>query len=70
VAITADTASERAYLDALASKLKLDPALVERNSQGGWRESRWRQAPVAASPFAYTPIGQQPLTLARFRRHL
>ena len=28
VAITADTASERAYLDALASKLRLDPALV------------------------------------------
>lgn len=28
VAITADTASERAYLDALASKLRLAPALV------------------------------------------
>jgi len=28
VAITADTASERAYLDALAGKLRLDPALI------------------------------------------
>jgi uncharacterized membrane protein YebE (DUF533 family) len=29
VAITADTAAERAYLDALAHRLKLAPGLVE-----------------------------------------
>jgi uncharacterized membrane protein YebE (DUF533 family) len=36
VAITADTPAERAYLDALAHKLKLDPGLVaEIHKQAG-----------------------------------
>ena len=56
VAITADTASERAYLDALASKLKLDPALVaEVHKSAG--EQAPEPAPVPAAPFAYTPSG-------------
>lgn len=56
VAITADTASERAYLDALASKLKLAPALVaEIHKAAG--EKAPEPAPTPASPFAYTPSG-------------
>lgn len=56
VAITADTASERAYLDALASKLKLDPALVsEIHKAAGEKAPEPAAAPAA--PFAYTPSG-------------
>ena len=56
VAITADTASERAYLDALASKLRLDPALVtEIHAAAGEKAPEPAQAP--ASPFAHTPSG-------------
>lgn len=55
VAITADTAAERAYLDALASKLKLAPALVsEIHKAAGERAPEATSAP---SPFAYTPSG-------------
>jgi len=54
VAITADTASERAYLDALASKLRLDPSLVsEIHKAAGEKEPE--PAPAPAAPFAYTP---------------
>ena len=54
VAITADTASERAYLDALASKLKLAPALVaEIHKAAGERAPEPPATPL--SPFAYTP---------------
>lgn len=56
IAITADTASERAYLDALASKLKLAPALVaEIHKAAGERGPEPAQTP--ASPWAYTPSG-------------
>ena len=56
VAITADTASERAYLDALASKLKLAPALVaEIHKAAG--EHAPEPAPAPVPPFAYTPSG-------------
>ena len=56
VAITADTASERAYLDALASKLKLAPALVaEIHKAAGEHAPAPTAAPVP--PFAYTPSG-------------
>lgn len=56
VAITADTASERAYLDALASKLRLDPALVgEIHKAAG--EKAPEPSPVPVAPFAYTPSG-------------
>jgi uncharacterized membrane protein YebE (DUF533 family) len=54
VAISADTAAERAYLDALASRLKLDPALVgEIHKAAGEKAPEPAQAPPA--PFAYTP---------------
>ena len=54
VAISADTAAEQAYLEALALKLKLDPALVaEIHRQAG--ESAPQPAPVPPSPWAYTP---------------
>lgn len=54
VAITADTASERAYLDALAGKLRLDPALVsEIHKAAGEQAPEPGAAPAA--PFAYTP---------------
>jgi len=54
VAITADTASERAYLDALASKLRLAPELVaEIHKAAGERAPEAPTTPVA--PFAYTP---------------
>jgi uncharacterized membrane protein YebE (DUF533 family) len=56
VAISADTASEQAYLEALALKLKLDPALVaEIHRQAG--EKAPEPAPVPASNWAYTPSG-------------
>lgn len=54
IAITADTAAERAYLDALASKLKLAPALVaEIHKAAGEKGPEPVQTP--ASPWAYTP---------------
>lgn len=54
VAISADTAAEQAYLEALAIKLKLDPALVaEIHRQAG--EKAPQPAPTPVSPFAYTP---------------
>ncbi|MBJ3783591.1 tellurite resistance TerB family protein [Devosia sediminis] len=56
VAISADTAAEQAYLEALAVKLKLDPALVtEIHRQAG--EKAPQPAPTPVSPFAYTPGG-------------
>jgi uncharacterized membrane protein YebE (DUF533 family) len=56
VAITADTAAERAYLDALASKLRLAPALVaEIHKAAG--EKAPEPATAGAAPFAYTPSG-------------
>lgn len=56
VAITADTAAERAYLDALASKLRLAPGLVaEIHEAAGEKAPQPAAAPVA--PFAYTPSG-------------
>lgn len=52
VAITADTASERAYLDALAAKLSLAPGLVaEVHKAAGAR------APQPVAGFDYTPSG-------------
>lgn len=54
VAITADTAAERAYLDVLASKLKLAPALIaEIHKAAG--EAAPQPPAVPISPFAYTP---------------
>lgn len=54
VAISADTAAEQAYLEALAIKLKLDPALVtEIHRQAG--EKAPQPAPTPPSPWAYTP---------------
>ncbi len=54
VAISADTAAEQAYLEALAIKLRLDPALVtEIHRQAG--EKAPQPAPAPASPWAYTP---------------
>jgi uncharacterized membrane protein YebE (DUF533 family) len=56
VAISADTVSEQAYLEALAIKLKLDPTLVaEIHRQAGERAPQ--PAPVAPSNWAYTPSG-------------
>lgn len=54
VAITADTASERAYLDALASKLKLAPGLVSEIHQAAGAKAPEAASP-SVSPFAYTP---------------
>jgi uncharacterized membrane protein YebE (DUF533 family) len=56
VAITADTASERAYLDALASKLRLDPALIAEIHKAAGEQAP-SPAPAPAAPFAYTPSG-------------
>jgi uncharacterized membrane protein YebE (DUF533 family) len=57
VAISADTAAEQAYLEVLANKLKLAPALVaEIHKAAG--EAAPQAAPVQASPFAYTPSGK------------
>lgn len=54
VAITADTAAERAYLDALAAKLRLDPPLVaEIHKAAG--EKAPDSSGTSAKPFAYTP---------------
>lgn len=54
VAISADTAAEQAYLEVLASKLKLAPALVaEIHKAAG--EAAPKPAETALSPFAYTP---------------
>lgn len=54
VAISADTPAEQAYLEALAAKLKLDPALVaEIHKTAG--EKAPEKAPVPVSPWAYTP---------------
>jgi uncharacterized membrane protein YebE (DUF533 family) len=56
VAITADTASERAYLHALASKLRLDPALVSEIHKAAGEKAP-EPTPAPATPFAYTPSG-------------
>ena len=54
VAISADTAAEQAYLEALAIKLKLDPALVaEIHRQADEKAPQPAAAPP--SPWAYTP---------------
>ena len=54
VAISADTAAEQAYLEALAIKLKLDPALVaEIHRQAD--EKAPQPAATPPSPWAYTP---------------
>lgn len=55
VAITAETAAERAYLDALATKLKLDPALVSEIHKAAGEKAP--QPSAAPAPFAYTPSG-------------
>jgi uncharacterized membrane protein YebE (DUF533 family) len=55
VAITAETAAERAYLDTLASKLKLDPALVSEIHKAAGEKAP--QPTPAPPPFAYTPSG-------------
>jgi uncharacterized membrane protein YebE (DUF533 family) len=56
VAISADTVAEQTYLEALASKLKLDPALVaEIHRQAGEKAPQPAAAP--AQPWAYTPSG-------------
>ncbi|MDB5529089.1 MAG: putative rane protein YebE, family [Devosia sp.] len=55
VAITADTASERAYLDALATKLKLEPGLVDEIHKAAGEPLLGPTQPAA--PFAYTPSG-------------
>jgi uncharacterized membrane protein YebE (DUF533 family) len=55
VAITAETAAERAYLDALATKLKLDPALVSEIHAAAGEKAP--QPAAAPAPFAYTPSG-------------
>lgn len=54
VAISADTAAERAYLDALASRLKLDPALVSEIHKAAG-EKPLEPVSTPAAPFAYTP---------------
>lgn len=54
VAISADTAAEQAYLEALAIKLKLDPALVaEIHRQAG--EKAPQPAATPPAPWAYAP---------------
>lgn len=56
VAITADTPTEQAYLEALAAKLRLDPALVtEIHKAAG--EKAPQPAPTPPQPWAYTPSG-------------
>lgn len=55
VAISADTASERAYLDALAGKLRLEPGLVEEIHKAAGEPPLRPTQPAA--PFAYTPSG-------------
>jgi uncharacterized membrane protein YebE (DUF533 family) len=56
VAITADTPAEQAYLEALAAKLRLDPALVaEIHKTAG--EKAPQPAATPPQPWAYTPSG-------------
>ena len=56
VAITADTASERAYLDVLSTRLRLDPALVgEIHNAAG--EKAPEPGAGQGAHFAYTPSG-------------
>lgn len=56
VAITADTPAEQAYLEALAAKLRLDPALVtEIHKAAG--EKAPQPAATPPQPWAYTPSG-------------
>ena len=56
VAISADTPAEQAYFDALASRLRLDPALVaEIHREAGEKPLQPVAAP--AQPWAYTPSG-------------
>lgn len=56
VAITADTPAEQAYLEALATKLRLDPALVtEIHRTAG--EKAPEPAATPPLPYAYTPSG-------------
>ncbi len=54
VAISADTAAEQAYLEVLAGKLKLAPALVSEIHKAAG-ESAPQAASTPPSPFAYTP---------------
>lgn len=54
VAISADTASEQAYLEALAGKLKLDPALVAEIHKAAGEKAPQPAASPAPS-WAYTP---------------
>ena len=53
VAITADTATERAYLDTLASKLRLDAGIVSEIHKAAGEKPP--EAVASAAPFAYTP---------------
>lgn len=54
VAISADTAAEQAYLEALAGKLRLDPALIaEIHREAGEKTPIISASP--AQPWAYTP---------------
>jgi uncharacterized membrane protein YebE (DUF533 family) len=56
VAISADTPAEQAYLETLASKLKLAPALVaEIHRSAG--EKAPQPVETQAQPWAYTPSG-------------
>lgn len=54
VAISADTATEQAYLEVLAIKLKMDPALVAEIHRQAEAKAP-QPAPNPASPWAYTP---------------
>ncbi|MBE7732332.1 tellurite resistance TerB family protein [Devosia faecipullorum] len=54
VAISADTASEQAYLEALAGKLKLDPALVAEIHRAAGEKAPHPAASPTPS-WAYTP---------------
>lgn len=54
VAISADTAAEQAYLEVLAGKLKLAPALVSEIHKAAG-ESAPQAASTPPAPFAYTP---------------
>jgi len=57
VAITADTASERAYLDALAIKLRLEPGLVAEIHKAAGEPLPQTTPPVTGTPWNYTPSG-------------
>lgn len=56
VAISADTAAEQAYLEALASKLKLAPALVAEIHRSAGEKAPQPPA-TQPQPWAYTPSG-------------